>query len=75
MTDHERDREQAPDSEDREAVRDTTGMTDPDEGGSGTAGSTTREKDQAGSYERDAEQDPAGERHGRSDADRGGGAG
>jgi hypothetical protein len=40
------------------------------EGGSGTAGATTREKDQAGSFARDAEQDPDGERHGRSDADR-----
>jgi hypothetical protein len=72
MTDSERTHQsdEAPDSEDREAVRDTTGMTDPAEGGSGTAGPDTREKHQAGSYARDAEQDPEGERHGRDDADR-----
>ena len=71
MTDSQRTSEaaQAPDSEDREAVRDTTGMTDP-EGGSGTAGPGTRAKDQAGSYARDAEQDPERDRHGRADADR-----
>jgi hypothetical protein len=39
-------------------------------GGSGTAGPQTPEKDQAGSYARDAEQDPERERHGRDDADR-----
>ena len=39
------------------------------EGGSGTAGPHTAEKDQAGSYARDAEQDPAAERHGRADSD------
>jgi hypothetical protein len=64
----------APDSEDREVVQETTGMTDPaeadDEGGSGTAGPDTAEKDQAGSYARDAEQDPEGERHDRADSDR-----
>ena len=38
-------------------------------GGSGTAGQTTPEKEQAGSYARDAEQDPERERHGRADAD------
>jgi hypothetical protein len=38
------------------------------EGGSGTAGPHTAEKDQAGSYARDAEQDPEGERHGRADS-------
>lgn len=72
MTDSQRTHEtdEVPDSEDREAVRDTTGMTDPAEGGSGTAGPDTREKDQAGSYARDAEQDPERERHGRDDADR-----
>jgi hypothetical protein len=67
-----------PDSEDRETVQETTGMTDPaeagddagSEGGSGTAGSDTAEKDQAGSYTRDAEQDPERERHERGDADR-----
>ena len=65
----------APDSEDREVVQETTGMTDPAdaddaEGGSGTAGPDTAEKDQAGSYARDAEQDPDGERHDRADSDR-----
>ncbi len=82
MTDYESEYERsgehppAPTSEDREGVEDTTGMTDPDEadeddhpGGSGTAGPATEEKEQAGSYARDAEQDPAGERHGRADAD------
>jgi hypothetical protein len=39
-------------------------------GGSGTAGAATEEKEQAGSYARDAEQDPARERHGRADTDR-----
>jgi hypothetical protein len=39
-------------------------------GGSGTAGPQTPEKDQAGSYARDAEQDPESDRHGRDDADR-----
>jgi hypothetical protein len=39
-------------------------------GGSGTAGAQTPEKEQAGSYARDAEQDPGRERHGRDDADR-----
>ena len=39
-------------------------------GGSGTAGPQTPEKEQAGSYARDAEQDPERERHGREDADR-----
>jgi hypothetical protein len=43
---------------------------DAGQGGSGTAGPGTREKDQAGSYARDAEQDPEGERHNRGDADR-----
>ena len=43
---------------------------DESEGGSGTAGPETREKDQAGSYARDAEQDPERERHSRSDSDR-----
>src|SRR4029077_6723740 len=43
---------------------------DESEGGSGTAGPVTPEKDQAGSFARDAEQDPQGERHDRSDADR-----
>ena len=38
-------------------------------GGSGTAGPSTAAKDQAGSYARDAEQDPERERHGRTDAD------
>jgi hypothetical protein len=68
----------APDSEDREVVQEATGMTDPaeadraddGEGGSGTAGPKTAEKDQAGSYARDAEQDPEGERHDRADSDR-----
>ena len=68
----------APDSDDREVVQETTGMTDPSEadsandgeGGSGTAGPDTAEKDQAGSYARDAEQDPEGERHDRADSDR-----
>jgi hypothetical protein len=65
---------QTPGSEDREAVQETTGMTDPAEaddstGGSGTAGPDTAEKDQAGSYARDAEQDPERERHERSDSD------
>jgi hypothetical protein len=65
----------APDSEDREVVQETTGMTDPaeadgaGEGGSGTAGPDTAEKDQAGSYGRDAEQDPEGDRHDRADSD------
>ena len=64
-----------PDSDDRETVQETTGMTDPAEaddveGGSGTAGPQTPEKDQAGSYARDAEQDPERERHDRADADR-----
>ena len=40
------------------------------EGGSGTAGPVTTEKVQAGSYARDAEQDPQHERHARSDAGR-----
>jgi hypothetical protein len=39
------------------------------EGGSGTAGPHSAEKDQAGSYARDAEQDPETERHGRADSD------
>ncbi len=39
-------------------------------GGSGTAGPATEEKGQAGSYARDAEQDPARERHDRSDTER-----
>jgi hypothetical protein len=39
-------------------------------GGSGTAGPSTEEKSQAGSYARDAEQDPAGDRQGRAEADR-----
>jgi hypothetical protein len=71
MTDSQRtsDERQAPDSEDREAVHETTGMTDP-EGGSGTAGPDTAAKEQAGSYARDAEQDPERERHARTDADR-----
>ena len=43
---------------------------DESEGGSGTAGPVTPEKDQAGSFARDAEQDPQRERHDRSDADR-----
>ena len=65
----------APDASDREAVHEATGMTDPVEaddsdGGSGTAGQDTPEKDQAGSYARDAEQDPERERHDRADADR-----
>lgn len=38
-------------------------------GGSGTAGPSTPEKEQAGSYARDAEQDPERERHGRDDAE------
>ena len=38
-------------------------------GGSGTAGPQTPEQEQAGSYARDAEQDPAGERHGRADSE------
>jgi hypothetical protein len=38
-------------------------------GGSGTAGPATPAKKQAGSYARDAEQDPERERHGREDAD------
>jgi hypothetical protein len=64
-----------PDSENREAVHETTGMTDPAEaddaeGGSGTAGPDTPEKRQAGTYARDAEQDPERERHERVDADR-----
>jgi hypothetical protein len=62
-----------PDAADREAVHEETGMTDPvaddDEGGSGTAGRPTDEKDQAGAYARDAEQDPDAERHDRADAD------
>jgi hypothetical protein len=37
--------------------------------GSGTAGPHTREKEQAGSYARDAEQDPERDRHERADAD------
>jgi hypothetical protein len=37
-------------------------------GGSGTAGPSTPEKEQAGSFARDAEQDPDRERHGREDA-------
>jgi len=83
MTDYESEYERsgetgpAPTSEDREGVADTTGMTDPDEadddedhpGGSGTAGPATEAKRQAGSYARDAEQDPAAERHARSDSD------
>ena len=40
-------------------------------GGSGTAGPHTAEKEQAGSYARDAEQDPEAERHGRADSDGG----
>ena len=69
---HETD---APDASDREAVHEAIGMTDPSEandsdGGSGTAGPDTPEKDQAGSYARDAEQDPERERHDRADADR-----
>ncbi len=43
---------------------------DKSERGSGTAGTETREKDQAGSYARDAEQNPVPERHSRSDDDR-----
>lgn len=39
-------------------------------GGSGTAGPSTEEKSQAGSYARDAEQDPAGDRQARAEADR-----
>jgi hypothetical protein len=39
-------------------------------GGSGTAGPQTPTKEQAGSYARDAEQDPEAERHHRADADR-----
>jgi hypothetical protein len=38
-------------------------------GGSGTAGPHTAEKEQAGSYARDAEQDPERERHERADTD------
>ena len=65
-----------PDAIDREAVHEETGMTDPvaaddDAGGSGTAGPDTPEKSQAGSYARDAEQDPQRERHERDDADTG----
>jgi hypothetical protein len=76
MTETKRGHEaNAPDSEDREAVQETTGMTDPVEaddadGGSGTAGPDTAEKDEAGSYARDAEQDPERERHERADSDR-----
>lgn len=85
MTDYDSEYERsgedppAPTSEDREGVADTTGMTDPDDadaddagdhpGGSGTAGPATDEKRQAGSYARDAEQDPAADRHARSDSD------
>ena len=42
---------------------------DKSEGGSGTAGPETREKDQAASYARDAEQDSVRERHSPSDDD------
>ena len=43
---------------------------DEPESGSGTAGAQTPEKGQAGSCARDADQDPAGERQGRADAER-----
>ncbi len=71
MTEPQRSTEQthASDSADRDAEQETTGMTD-SEGGSGTAGPDTETKKQAGSYARDAEQDPERERHGRADADR-----
>ena len=70
--------ENDPGAADREVIAEELGLTDPaegesesesGEGGSGTAGSQTPEKEQAGSYARDAEQDPARERHDRADAD------
>lgn len=75
---HAPDPADAPGGEDREGVAEIIGLTDPSEaddadgaeGGSGTAGPDTAEKDQAGSYSRDAEQDPERERHERADADR-----
>ena len=60
----------APDSEEREDARDPAGATDDAAGGSGTAGPGSDTKRQAGSYARDAEQDPDGDRHDRADADR-----
>jgi hypothetical protein len=71
MTDTERkDRDQ--DDHVDEAGAESFPASDPPSyaGGSGTAGPATEEKAQAGSYARDAEQDPAGDRHGRSEADR-----
>jgi hypothetical protein len=55
-----------------EASEDSFPASDPPSyvGGSGTAGPPTDEKEQAGSYARDAEQDPGRDRHGRSDTDR-----
>jgi hypothetical protein len=54
-----------------EASRESFPASDPPSyaGGSGTAGPATPEKTQAGSYARDAEQDPERERRHRADAD------
>ena len=56
-------------SEPEQTEKRTPAKDDGPDGGSGTAGPHTAEKEQAGSYARDAEQDPEGERHGRADAD------
>jgi hypothetical protein len=55
-----------------EASEDSFPASDPPSyaGGSGTAGPASEEEAQAGSYARDAEQDPSRERHDRSDTDR-----
>jgi hypothetical protein len=71
MTDTERS-DRASDDEVDEAGEESFPASDPPSyaGGSGTAGPSTEEKAQAGSYARDAEQDPAGDRQGRAEADR-----
>ena len=56
-------------SETEKTEKRTPASSDEPDGGSGTAGPHTAEKEQAGSYARDAEQDPERERHGRADSD------
>jgi hypothetical protein len=77
MTDTERTPSKDPAADDErvdEALEESFPASDPPSygGGSGTAGPPTEEKRQAGSYARDAEQDPGRERHDRDDSDRSG---